>query len=70
MSSKIVLTFSTTEGEKNFSYNYANPDATSANVKALGTALITNGSIFTTPPLELKAAKLVTTTEDDYDISD
>lgn len=70
MSSKLVLTFATMEGEKNFSYNYANPDATTEMVKALGTALVTNGSIFTAPPMTFKAAKLVTTTEESYDISD
>ncbi len=70
MSSKLVLTFGTMGGDKNFSYNYASTDATPATVKALGTAIVTNGSVFEDTPVSLKAAKLVTTTEEEYDLSD
>lgn len=69
MSSKIVLTFGTSGGDKNFSYNYANSDTTTETVKALGTAIVTNGSIFEDVPSALKAAKVVTTTEEEYDLS-
>ena len=69
MASKLVLTMTTSDGEKNFSYNYANPSATTANVKAVGQALITHGSIFENVPTEFKAAKIVTTTETVYDLS-
>lgn len=66
---KIVFRFGTTSGEKNFSYNYADDDATSANVKAAMQAMITNGSIFRYPPLTAISAKYVITTEGEYDIS-
>ena len=67
---KIVFTMSTADGEKNFSYLDANPSASESAVKAVGQALITNGSIFANPPLEVKSAKLVTVTEEEYDLSD
>lgn len=69
MSSKLVMTMYTEEGEKNFSYNYADPEATTANVKALGQALVTNGAFFMNPPTDIKAAKIVTTTTSEYDIN-
>lgn len=70
MASKLVLKFTGMGGEANFSYNYANPETTVATVKALMTGMITNGSIFEIPPIEAISAKLVTTTEDEYDLSD
>ena len=70
MASKLVLKFTGMGGEANFSYNYANPETTVATVKALMQGMITNGSIFAIPPVETISAKLVTTTEDEYDLSD
>ena len=67
--SKLVLEFEGTKGDVKFSYNYADPDVTLARVKALTQGLITNGSIFANQPLTAKSAKIVTTTETDYDIS-
>lgn len=66
--SKLVLTFSTAEGKKNWTYNYANPQASTVNVKALMSGMIANGSIFAYPPLMSSAAKMVTTSESDYDL--
>ena len=68
--SKLVMVFGAGSADVTYSYNYANPEMTAAKVKALMTGLITNGSIFTTPPLTAKNAKLVTTTEGNYDLSD
>lgn len=70
MASKIVLEFEGTGATVKYSYNYANPSTTSAQIKALMTGMIANGSIFQNPPLTAKAAKIVTTTEDDFDLSD
>lgn len=70
MSSKLVLEFIGTGSHVKFNYKYADPEMTEANVKALMQGLITNGSIFENPPLEAVSAKLVTTTEDDFDLSD
>ena len=66
---KIVLTMETSNGDKSFSYNYASSTATTASVKAVGTALVTNGDIFENVPTALKAAKLVTTNEAEFDLS-
>ena len=66
--SKLVLTFSTVEGKKNWTYNRAKSNATTANVKSLMASMITNGVIFATPPLMAQSAKMVTTSEVDYDL--
>lgn len=67
--SKMVFTCATADGDKTFSYNYADPQATSSSVRQAATALVTNGSIFATPPISVKTAKLVTTTETPYSLS-
>lgn len=66
---KLILTMETADGNKNFTYNYVSSNPSISAVKTLGTALITNGSIFVSAPTATKAAKLVTTTEQDYDLS-
>ena len=65
----LKMTFDTLSGEKTWTFKYAKPNATVQNVKALGAAMISNGAIYPHPPLVLKAAKTVTTTENDYDLS-
>ena len=70
MASKLVLEFEGTSGEVKFNYNYANPSASTANIKALVNGIITNGSIFENPPTKAVSAKIVTTTEDIIDITD
>ena len=71
VTNKLVLDFKATGKEDTIrmSYNYAQANATGQAVKALGAAIVTNGSIFKYPPTELVAAKIVTTTETDYDLS-
>lgn len=69
MSVKLILTMETSNGDKNFTYNYVNDEPTVAQVKAACTALVTNGNIFENVPTAAKAAKLVTTTEELYDLS-
>lgn len=66
---KLQMTFNTMAGAKTVNLSYANTSATAANVKALGTSFITNGALFAYPPLGLKSAKFVVTTETDVDLS-
>ncbi|MBQ7215559.1 MAG: DUF2922 family protein [Synergistaceae bacterium] len=66
---KLLLTFAGTNGDVNFLYSYANPEAASAKVKALMNGLIANGSIFENPPVTAKSAKIITTTTTEYDLS-
>ena len=66
---KLQLTFETMSGTKTVSFNYAKPGATAVNVKALGAAIISNGAIFNQVPVRLTAAKTVTTSENEYDLS-
>lgn len=67
---KLVLTFETNE-DKNMtiSFNYAKPTATSSQVNTLMDAIITNNSIFENIPTVKKSAKIVTTTETVFDLS-
>lgn len=68
---KLVLTFNCEGGkEGTFSYKYAKPAATSTQVKAAAQAMIANGEIFETRPLEIKSAKMVTTSETVFDLAD
>ncbi len=70
MAVKLVLTFAGSNGTiTTHSYNYANPDAAAANVKALVNGIIANGSIYANVPQIAKSAKTVTTTEKAYDLS-
>lgn len=66
---KAILTMETDNGDKNFTYSDVLSSATVNAIKTLGTALVTNGSIFTNVPSALKAAQLVTTTVQDYELS-
>lgn len=68
---KLVLEFySATERTIQFTYSEARPNLGETAVNELMDTMITNGSIFTTPPARKKGAKLVTTTENVYDIDD
>lgn len=68
--SKLVLTFDTSEGKTaTINFNYAKPAATTANVKSLMQAMITNTQVFATTLVSAKSAKVVTTSESTYDLS-
>lgn len=70
MANKLVLEFYDANGAVvKQTYNYASGSATTANVKSLMSGLITNGDIFATVPIDQKSAKLVQTTETEYDLS-
>ena len=68
---KLVLGFETSNGSTTtLSFSYAKPTATLAQVKAAMNAITTNGEIFATVPVTSKSAKMVTTTETDYDLDE
>lgn len=68
---KLILNFYSATGKTlTWTFNHAKPSAGRANVLALMNAMITNGSIYATPPAEIKGAKEVVTTESIYDLSD
>lgn len=67
---KLILRFGTTSGEKNFTYNYGNASALASDIKRAMQTMITNGSIFKYPPLTIISAKAQTTTETEFDLED
>ena len=68
--SKLVLKFGTLSGEKTWSFNNAKSDVATSSVKSFIQTMITNGSIYTYPPMTAKSAKIVTTSEDIIDLED
>lgn len=71
-STVLKMKFDTMGGSKTWSFKYAKSagSMTLANVKALGQAMITNGSIYQHHPTALTDARIVTTTEDVFDLED
>ena len=68
---KLVLEFYDSDDKTvQFSFNYAKPSAGLANVKALMNAMITNTAIFAKTLVAMKSAKEVTTSENEYDVTD
>lgn len=67
-SNVLKLQFGTLSGTKTFSYNYADAGADRADVRALASAMIANGSIFQDPPLVAKAAWVETKTINEFDL--
>lgn len=67
---KLVIVFTDADNaNKTFSFNYAKPDVTANQVKALAEGIITNGSIYEHTPVSVKSAKLVTTSETDIAVN-
>ncbi len=67
---KLVVAFETSEEKTaTYTFNYAKPSATVAQVKALMQAMITNTSTLESTLVSMKSAKTVTTTETAYDLS-
>ena len=66
--SKIVINYKGQNGDDiRFSYGYINPETPVATVEALVNGLIANNTLFENPPVTAVSAKLVTTTEDEYE---
>ena len=67
----LVLEFADAGGNSLFfSFPYGNSEATSLSVKNAMNSFIDNGSIFIKPPVSIRSAKAVTTTESKFDLSD
>lgn len=67
---KLVMTFETSSGkDTQLSFKYGKPSATTSQIKTLANAIITNNVIFEYPPTAVKSAKMVTTSETVYDLS-
>lgn len=69
MADRLVLEFY--DSERNtvtMTYNYADEEVTTANVRALVNGIISNGSIFQKVPVSAKSAKLVQTTESEFQL--
>ena len=67
---KLVLAFlDSEEREMVFTFPYAKPSATTANVKNLMQVIIANGDIFEDRPVSMLSAKTITTSETAYDLS-
>lgn len=70
MATRLKLIFNNSTGNTTtYSYSYANPEMTAQAVNALVAGMITNGSIFSNPPVSIKSASVVTTTERTFDVS-
>ena len=65
----LKMVFETGFGQKTWTFKYAKPSATAANIKDLGNTMIANGSIYNFPPLQLVSAQLETTTITQVDVS-
>lgn len=68
-SAKLQLKFGTLSGVKTWSYSYADTEVTQQQVTTVMQAMINNGSIYKYPPLTADSAKVVVTTETDFDVS-
>lgn len=69
MATTLRLKFGTMSGVKTWSFNNADTDVTSAQVKALADAMIANGDIYKYPPMTKESAEIVVTTTTPIDIS-
>lgn len=67
--STLKIKMGTLSGTKTFSFKYAKNGVTSAQVKALAQALITNGSVYKYPPQVLDSATLEKVETDTIDVS-
>ena len=67
----LVIQYATADGSTTtHTWKYAKSSATLAQVQALITATIAEGEIFTKEHTAVKSAKIVTTTETPYDLSE
>lgn len=58
VTSTLKMRMGTLSGEKTFSFKYVDQEVTSAAVKALAQAMITNGEVYKYPPQVLTSATL------------
>ena len=73
MASGTILLFEFADASNNsifFSFNYGNDDADVHDIKNAINTIIDNGSVFTNPPVAIKSAKAVITSDYEFDLSD
>lgn len=63
------MKFGTMSGVKTWTFKQADEEMTQAGVTAAMQAMINNGSIYKYPPLTADSAKIVVTTETEFDVS-
>ena len=70
MSTKLVLTFIGSD-DKNvkLNYNYVDTEVEQSDIQTLTQTIITNGSIFTNPPVKAKKATISVTTNTDIPLN-
>lgn len=68
MSAKLVIKYKTSDGTVTHTWAHADEEVTTANVRNLVTATISNSSLFLKPPVSVDSAKLVVTTESEFSI--
>lgn len=56
----LKMKMGTLSGVKTFSFKHADPDVSTANIKALGNALIANGAIYKYPPQTIDSVSVET----------
>ncbi len=64
----LKLKFDTMSGSKTWTFANAKASTTTQAVKTLGATMIANASLFEFQPVTLREARLVTTTEDAFDL--
>lgn len=69
MSARLVLEFTTSEGDKSFSFANAKENVSASSVKALAQAMIANTTIFLYTLTAVKSAKVVVTSTSVLDLS-
>ena len=68
---RLVLEFADADGNSLFfSFPYADAHVDTASLKEAMNSFIDNGSIFIKPPVSIKSAKAVITTESEFVLSD
>lgn len=64
----LKMKMGTLSGVKTFSFKHADPEVTSANIKALGNALIANGAIYKYPPQTIDSVTIETVSTQEIEI--
>ena len=67
---KIVFEFGDASGNSLFyTYNFGDDEASISDIKNAMNSFISNGSIFQNVPVSIKSAKVVITSESDFDLT-
>ena len=70
MAKKLVFSYvDSSGGTKTISFSNIANDLENTDVQALAAGLVTNGSIYASPPATIKSAKTVVTTENNIPLS-